>query len=396
MELMGPYLAACVLLLVAGAAKAARPGDTARAVAETVRLRPTVVRPIVRTGAAVEVLVGAAGLARPSPLTAGLVACSYLGFAVFVGVVLARGGPLASCGCFGTPDTPATRLHVVVDLALAASAVAVASTVPAEWLPRLLAVQPWRGVPLIAGSLLCAALSLLALSRLAELGGARRGSRDRPGRTGVSTVLVDRAAAFLETRLSRRSFINRSAIVGSAVAVGSGVDLLLRPGTAYAAVCRCGSSSCGCGTTCCSGFSEFCCSINDGFNYCPADTVMGGWWMADNSSYCGGPRYYMDCHATCGCTTGCGGGLGILRARMRWHLLWMRSRRLRLVGHRLLPVPLRAVQSADRLHGPDRLSGGGVCPTVDRRSDVHDDIGRRQLDGRDERVVLDHRPTGSP
>ena len=37
---------------------------------------------------------------------------------------------------------------------------------------------------------------------------------------------------------------------------------------------------------------------------------MGGWWKADNSSYCGGPRYYMDCNATCGCTTGCGGGYG--------------------------------------------------------------------------------------
>ena len=126
----------------------------------------------------------------------------------------------------------------------------------------------------------------------------------------MSTALVDRAASFLEARLSRRSFINRSAMVGSAVAVGSGVDLLLRPGTAYGAVCTCGSSACGCGSTCCAGWSEFCCSINGGYNYCPADTVMGGWWKADNSSFCGGPRYYMDCHAPCGCTTGCGGGWG--------------------------------------------------------------------------------------
>ena len=35
---------------------------------------------------------------------------------------------------------------------------------------------------------------------------------------------------------------------------------------------------------------------------------MGGWWKADNSSFCGGPRYYMDCNATCQCTTGCGRG----------------------------------------------------------------------------------------
>jgi hypothetical protein len=174
MELIGPFLAACVLLVVAGAAKAVRPGDTARAVAVTVRLRPTVVRPLVRSAAAAEVVVGIAGIVRPSPLTAGVVACSYLGFAVFVGVALAHGGPLASCGCFGTPDTPGTRLHVVVDLVLAASAVAVASTVPAEWLPRLLAPQPWSGVPIILVSLLCAVLTFLALTRLAELGAARR------------------------------------------------------------------------------------------------------------------------------------------------------------------------------------------------------------------------------
>ena len=126
----------------------------------------------------------------------------------------------------------------------------------------------------------------------------------------MSTTVVERASAFLGSRLSRRSFINRSAMVGSAVAVGSGVDLLLKPGTAYAAVCTCANTTCGCGTTCCAGFSEFCCSINDGYNYCPNDTIMGGWWKADNSSYCNGPRYYMDCHAVCGCTTGCGDGWG--------------------------------------------------------------------------------------
>ncbi len=126
----------------------------------------------------------------------------------------------------------------------------------------------------------------------------------------MSTTLVERAAGFLGTRLSRRSFINRSAYAGSAVAIGSGLDLVLRPGTAYGLVCNCGSSNCGCGSTCCAGFTEFCCSVNGGYNYCPTNTVMGGWWKADNSSYCGGPRYYMDCNATCQCSTGCGNGWG--------------------------------------------------------------------------------------
>jgi hypothetical protein len=126
----------------------------------------------------------------------------------------------------------------------------------------------------------------------------------------VSPTLVDRASGFLESRLSRRSFINRSAYAGSAVAIGAGLDLVLTPGTAYAQLCNCGNGNCGCGSACCAGFTEFCCSINDGYNYCPSGTVMGGWWKADNSSYCGGPRYYMDCHATCRCDTGCGGGWG--------------------------------------------------------------------------------------
>ena len=123
----------------------------------------------------------------------------------------------------------------------------------------------------------------------------------------ITSALVERTAGFLGNRLSRRSMINRSAYVGSAVAIGSGLDLALRPGNAYGQICECGNAGCGCGSTCCSGFSEFCCAVT-GFNYCPGNTVMGGWWLADNSSFCGGPRYYMDCNSTCVCDSGCGGG----------------------------------------------------------------------------------------
>ena len=141
----------------------------------------------------------------------------------------------------------------------------------------------------------------------------------------VTSALVERTATFLEGRLSRRNLINRSAFVGSAVAVGAGMDLALKPGTAYGQICECGNAGCGCGSTCCSGFSEFCCSVS-GYNYCPANTVMGGWWLADNSSYCGGPRYYMDCNATCSCDTGCGSGF--LRARLRRDRMWVWTGRL--------------------------------------------------------------------
>jgi hypothetical protein len=122
------------------------------------------------------------------------------------------------------------------------------------------------------------------------------------------TTLVDRASSMLESLLSRRSFITRSAFVGSAIAVGAGLDLALRPGTAYGAICACGNHGCDCSSTCCAGFSEFCCSVNGGLNMCPENTILGGWWKADNSPYCSGPRYYMDCNAVCSCDTGCGNG----------------------------------------------------------------------------------------
>ena len=101
-------------------------------------------------------------------------ALSYVGFAGFVTLARARGGPLASCGCFGTPDTPATRTHVIVTLAFAASAGVVAASGLSAWLSTLLAGQPWHGVPLALLGLLCAWLASLTMGRLAELGAVRR------------------------------------------------------------------------------------------------------------------------------------------------------------------------------------------------------------------------------
>jgi hypothetical protein len=123
----------------------------------------------------------------------------------------------------------------------------------------------------------------------------------------LSTALAERTVGFLDGRLSRRNFINRSAFVGSAVAIGGGLDLALKPGTAYGQICACGNADCDCGATCCAGFSEFCCEVS-GYNWCPANTIMGGWWVAENSTYCNGPRYYMDCNSVCACDAGCDGG----------------------------------------------------------------------------------------
>ncbi|MEO7429724.1 MAG: twin-arginine translocation signal domain-containing protein, partial [Acidimicrobiales bacterium] len=122
--------------------------------------------------------------------------------------------------------------------------------------------------------------------------------------------LIDRATGSAAARLDRRGFLRRTALVGSALAVAPG-RYLLRPGSAYAAICTCSGSSCGCGSTCCDGYTEFCCTIT-GRNSCPAGTATGGWWKADGSGLCSGaPRYYLDCNVvppnspcSCGCANG--------------------------------------------------------------------------------------------
>jgi len=116
-------------------------------------------------------------------------------------------------------------------------------------------------------------------------------------------ALIDRLAGALAGRVDRRGFLARSAVVGSALAVAPSA-YLLRPKSAYAAVCSCSGYSCSCGSLCCDGYTEFCCTIY-GTNTCPPGTVAAGWWKADGSRFCGGPRYYLDCNSGCG---GCGCG----------------------------------------------------------------------------------------
>jgi hypothetical protein len=112
--------------------------------------------------------------------------------------------------------------------------------------------------------------------------------------------LVDRAGTAIATRTSRRGFITKSALAGTALATVP-TAYVLKPGTAYAALCRCNSQDCDCGATCCDGYTEFCCTLT-GENTCPTNTVPAGWWKVDGSSYCTasgapGPRYYLDCNA---------------------------------------------------------------------------------------------------
>ena len=188
MELIGLYLIACTLLIVAGAMKAARPDDTARALAP---LMPAPfealadvrrLRSIIRSAALVEAGLGVAAFLLPRAVPAALVAASYAAFAGVVAYVRARGGALASCGCFGTPDTPATVLHVVVDLVFAGAAVLVATSAPpGGTILTALGHQPLHGAALLIVSAVGAWLTYLTLSMLGSLEAARR-AVGTPGR----------------------------------------------------------------------------------------------------------------------------------------------------------------------------------------------------------------------
>ena len=117
--------------------------------------------------------------------------------------------------------------------------------------------------------------------------------------TDTALALVRRTGAVLGgARMTRRNLFARAAVVGSAMAINP-IDFAIRPASAYSAVC-------GDAASCADGFSVFCCTINNGGNFCPSGTFLGGWWKADNSGFCcGGPRYYLDCNAICGTGYSC-------------------------------------------------------------------------------------------
>lgn len=117
----------------------------------------------------------------------------------------------------------------------------------------------------------------------------------------MTSRLLNAATRVLDTRTSRRGFLRRAAMVGTALAAAP-TAYLLRPTTAWGAVIGPGDCSSG---LCLDGWTEFCSNIH-GVNTCPPGSLIAGWWRAEGNLYCdGNSRYYMDCNAadcgTCGC-----------------------------------------------------------------------------------------------
>lgn len=144
---LGPTaLAAAGLLVVAGLPKILDPGDLVRALRST---GMTVHPHLVRAFALAEVVAGGAAILLASRPALAAVALLHAGFTTFVVVALARGGVVASCGCFGQADTPPTRSHAAVTGLLALAAAGAAAAPPES---------PWWA----AGPTLTVATALLA------------------------------------------------------------------------------------------------------------------------------------------------------------------------------------------------------------------------------------------
>jgi hypothetical protein len=158
----GPFAIAALLLVLAGVAKALAPRDTATALRAAGLPAPEA---LVRAGALAEVGVGVAALVAGDRISAALVAASYAAFTAFVVRALRRDTPLASCGCLGRADTPPTWIHVAIDVAATAAAVAVVAD-PGAGLPDVLPGQPLAGVPFVLLVACGVALAHAAMSSL--------------------------------------------------------------------------------------------------------------------------------------------------------------------------------------------------------------------------------------
>lgn len=220
----------------------------------------------------------------PGWIAAAALALTFAGFTVAHARDLRAG--LLGCDCFGAGARAGASPERAAGITAGSAAAAlVVALVGAPSLLALVAHRPSTAVVVVAAAAVAGVVWRIAFSVRA----------DRPDALAASLV---RASAFaLERRFTRRSLLERVALVGTALAVAP-LRYLLYPGTAMAAITP-GDCSTG---LCLDGYTAFCCQINNGLNSCPEGTFPGGWWMC--TDYAGtmlcadqGVRYYVDCNA---------------------------------------------------------------------------------------------------
>ena len=161
----GPLFAAALLLGVAGLLKVLTPGPTRIALRHAGLPDSTLAARTIGVG---ELAVTAVVIGWGGRVGAALLALAYLGFAAFSARVITATRGRASCGCFGASDAPLTRLHVRVDLAIAAVAL-VAVVDPVPGLVTVARETPLAGIPFLAFTALLAWLVQVALTAIPRL-----------------------------------------------------------------------------------------------------------------------------------------------------------------------------------------------------------------------------------
>ncbi len=193
---------------------------------------------------------------------------------------------LDGCECFGA-DSPrgASALRATTLTAASAICSLVVGLTGAPSIVKLGGAAPGRASLTVLAAVIGASLWRVLFSLEA-------GAADR-----IAVSLARGSALALERGFTRRTALQRIALVGSALAVAP-LRYLLYPGTALAAIMP---SDCTDGL-CTDGWTAFCCQITGGLNSCPEGTFAGGWWMCTDyagSQLCAGHglRYYVDCNA---------------------------------------------------------------------------------------------------
>ncbi len=204
-----------------------------------------------------ELAVAASAALTPGRVAAAALAVVFAGFTAFH-VRRWRTGQ-AGCDCFG--DRASAGVAPGRRGAMTALSAAAALTVLAAGAPSLAGLA--GADPGALPAVVLAAISGAAAWRLAFT--IRLGSGG-----GAAEALVRDSALMLERRLSRRTLLQRVALVGSALAVAP-VRYLLYPGTAMAVIAP---EDCA-GGLCTDGYTAFCCQINKGRNSCPRAPSRG-------------------------------------------------------------------------------------------------------------------------
>jgi hypothetical protein len=174
--LTGPVLAAAGLLALAAPGKLLRPASTANALGQLGLPRSWV---LVRLLGVAELALAVVVWFAPSRPVLGLLAAAYVAFAGFVAVALRRGTALSSCGCFGRPDTPPTRVHLAIVSAAALAALAACLTGAAS-VGEVVSAGAGSALPLLAAVGLSVWLAWVALAVLPRVVVAARGAAPPP------------------------------------------------------------------------------------------------------------------------------------------------------------------------------------------------------------------------